>query len=101
MEVNHCLCWKFDGLRDAVDFADIYSLIAPRPLQCQNGLREPPSQFQVPLARRVMQEIQTIYTDLGRPENVVLDVHDGVHEIDLPGLLYFFDKHLPAEKGGS
>ncbi|MCU0983288.1 MAG: acetylxylan esterase [Pirellulaceae bacterium] len=26
MEHNHCLCWKFDGLRELVDFADIYSL---------------------------------------------------------------------------
>jgi len=98
MEVNHCMCWKFDGLRDAVDFTDIYSLTAPRPLQCQNGLREPPSQFQVPLARQTMQAIQTIYTDLGKPENVVLDVHEGAHEIDLPGLLYFLGKHLrPGE----
>ena len=25
----HCQCWKFPGLRERVDFADIYSLIAP------------------------------------------------------------------------
>lgn len=94
MEQNHCMCWKFEGLRDIVDFADIYSLVAPRALQCQNGLLEPPSQFNVPLARRTMEEIRTIYGDLGRPENMTLDVHSGAHEIDLPGLLYFFDKHL-------
>jgi len=94
MEQNHCMCWKFEGLREQVDFADIYSLIAPRPLQCQNGLLEPASQFYVPLARRAMEEIRTIYKDLDRPENVILDVHGGGHVIDLPGLIYFFDKHL-------
>jgi len=94
MEKNHCLCWKFDGLRELVDFADIYSLAAPRPLQCQNGMLEPPTQFYVPLARRAMEEVRTIYADLGRPENVVLDVHEGGHVIDLPGLVYFFEKHL-------
>ncbi len=94
MEQNHCMCWKFEGLRQQVDFADIYSLIAPRPLQCQNGLLEPASQFYVPLARRAMEEIRIIYKDLGRPENVVLDVHEGGHVIDLPGLIYFFEKHL-------
>ena len=94
MERNHCMCWKFPGLRELVDFADIYSLIAPRPLQCQNGLLEPASQFNVPLARKAMEEIRTVYCDLDKPENVVLDVHDGGHEIDLPGLLYFFEKHL-------
>ena len=94
MEQNHCMCWKFDGLRDWVDFADIYSLIAPRPLQCQNGMLEPPSQFYVPLARWAMEEIRLIYKDLGRPENVFMDVHDEGHVIDLPGLIYFFEKHL-------
>jgi hypothetical protein len=94
MEQNHCLCWKFDGLRELVDYADIYSLIAPRPLQCQNGLLEPPSQFYVPLARQAMEEVRTIYKDMGTPENVVLDVHNEGHVIDLPGLLYFLDKHL-------
>jgi len=94
MEQNHCMCWKFEGLRELVDYADIYSLIAPRPLQCQNGLLEPPTQFYVPLARQAMEEIRTIYRDLDRPENVVLDVHEEGHAIDLPALLYFFEKHL-------
>ncbi|MHC4517493.1 MAG: dienelactone hydrolase family protein [Planctomycetota bacterium] len=94
MEQDHCMCWKFDGLRELVDYADLYSLIAPRALQCQNGLQEPPSQFYVPLARQAMREIQTIYDDLERPENVTLDVHEGGHVINLPGLLYFLDKHL-------
>lgn len=94
MEQNHCMCWKFEGLRELVDYADIYSLIAPRPLQCQNGIMEPPTQFCVALARQAMEEIRTIYKDLGKPENVVLDVHEEGHVIDLPGLLYFFEKHL-------
>ena len=99
MEKNHCMCWKFEGLRDLVDFADIYSLIAPRPLQCQNGILEPPSQFYVPLARRAMEEISMIYRDLDRPENIILGVHDEGHVIDLPGLIYFFEKHLYRNRG--
>ncbi|MBN1506543.1 MAG: ThuA domain-containing protein [Sedimentisphaerales bacterium] len=98
MEHNHCMCWKFDGLRELVDYADIYSLIAPRPLQCQNGLQEPPSQFYVPPAREAMEEVRIAYKDLGRPENVVLDVHAEGHVIDLPALLYFFDKHLAVAR---
>jgi esterase/lipase len=94
MEQNHCMCWKFEGLRDLVDFADIYSLVAPRPLQCQNGKLEPESQFYVPLARQAMEEVRLTYKDLKRPENVILDVHDEGHVIDLPGLIYFFEKHL-------
>jgi len=95
MEHDHCMCWKFEGLRELVDYADIYSLIAPRPLQCQNGLAEAPTMFVVPLARRAMKEIRLIYSDMGRRDNVSLDVHRGEHEVDLPDLLQFFEKSLP------
>jgi hypothetical protein len=94
MEQNHCMCWKFPGLRELVDYADIYSLIAPRPLLCQNGLKEPPDDFTVPLAHEALKEIKVIYSDYKQPENVSLVAHEGAHEIDLPSLLTFFDKYL-------
>ena len=94
MEQNHCMCWKFPGLRDLVDFADIYALTAPRALLCQNGLKEPPTQFTVALAREALKEIELIYADLERPGNVSLIAHDEGHIIDLPSLLKFFEKHL-------
>lgn len=94
MEQNHCMCWKFPGLRQLIDYADIYSLVAPRALQCQNGVKEPLKDFYVPIAREALNEIQTIYRDFERPENLILDVHNGAHEIDLPALLYFLDKYL-------
>ena len=94
MERDHCMCWLLDGLRELVDFADIFALVAPRPLQCQNGLREPPTQFIVPLAREALREIRPIYADLGAAGDVALDVHAGAHEIDLPALLAFFDERL-------
>ena len=94
MEHDHCMCWKFEGLRELVDFADIYSLVAPRPLQCQNGLAEPPTMFVVPLARQAMKEIRLIYSDLGKTDNVSLAVHRGEHEVELPSLLAFFETHL-------
>ena len=100
MERDHCMCWKIDGLRELVDFADIFALVAPRPLQCQNGLKEPATQFIVPLAREALREIRPIYADLGAPGNVALDVHDGAHEIDLPALLAFFEEKLAAGRPG-
>ena len=94
MEQNHCMCWKFPGLRELADWADIYSLIAPRSLLCQNGLKEPENDFTVPLARKAMKEIEVIYKDLKKPENVQLVAHEGAHEIDLPTLLDFFNIRL-------
>jgi esterase/lipase len=98
MEQDHCMCWKFDGLRELVDFADIYSLMAPRPLQCQNGLKEPVSQFYVPIAREAFKEIEVIYRDFDRPENLMLHVHDDGHVVDIQALLCFLDKHLKNKK---
>lgn len=99
LEKDHCMCWKFPGLREHADFADIYSLIAPRALMCQNGLKEPPSQFYVPIAREAWAEVQTIYRDMKSPENIVFDVHDGPHEVHLKSLLNFFDKFLYTRSG--
>ncbi len=94
MERHHCLCWKLEGLRDLVDFADLYALTAPRALLCQNGEQEPPTQFTPALARAALAEILPAYADLGKPDAVSLVVHSGAHEVDLPSLLEFFGKTL-------
>ena len=94
MEKNHCMCWKFPGLRELVDWADIYSMIAPRALLCQNGLKEPANDFTVTIARKALKEIEVIYKDLKKPGNVQLVAHEGAHEIDLPTLLDFFSARL-------
>ena len=94
LEKNHCLCWKFPGLRELVDFADIYSLIAPRALLCQNGMKESPTGFYVPIAREALKEIEMIYTDFNKPENVSFVAHPAEHVVDVPSLLGFLGKHL-------
>ena len=95
MEKNHCMCWKFPGLRELVDFADIFSLIAPRPLQCQNGIAESADQFPVFVAINALREIMPIYKDFGMPERIDgLVIHAGGHEVDVDPLLAFFDKYL-------
>jgi len=94
LEQGHCMCWKLDGMRERVDFADIYALIAPRALQCQNGLAEPPTDFCVPLARQAFAEVQRAYADLGAADAVELHVHDGGHVVDVPALLAFLTARL-------
>ncbi len=94
MEKNHCMCWKFPGLRELVDFADIYSMTAPRALLCQNGLKERPTSFPVSIAREAMSEIKVIYADFRKPENVGFVAHEQGHAIDVPSLTAFIDKQL-------
>ncbi|MCC6126957.1 MAG: acetylxylan esterase [Pirellulales bacterium] len=94
MEKGHCMCWKFDGLRELVDYADIYALAAPRPLECQNGRKEPPGSFTPELAKKALAEIRPAYAAFGKEDDATLHVHDGEHEIDLPAILAFFKKNL-------
>jgi dienelactone hydrolase len=94
LEKNHCPCWKFAGLRELVDFADIYAMIAPRPLECQNGRKETPTFFTPELAKKALAEVLPAYAAFDKEKNVSLDVHDGAHEVDLPAILKFFEKNL-------
>jgi hypothetical protein len=94
MEQNHCMCWKFPGLRELVDYADIYSLIAPRMLLCQNGMKEPPTDFTVDLAQKALKEIQVIYMNYRVPDNLMFVAHPEGHVVDVPSLLFFFKKQL-------
>ncbi len=94
LEKNHCMCWKFPGLRELADFADVYSLTAPRALLCQNGLKERPTWFTVPIAREAIGEIELIYADFQQPKNLSFVAHPLGHAFDAPSLLKFFDEQL-------
>ena len=94
MEEHHCMCWKFDGLRERVDYADLYAMAAPRALQCQNGLGEGPRDFNVTLARRALHEIQPAYDDLDATANLELHVHPGGHIVDTEACVRFLGEHL-------
>lgn len=94
MEQNHCMCWKFDGLRERVDFADIYALTAPRALLFQIGEKEPPTQFTPALAKRAFNDVRRIYEDMAVPDKAVLHIHPGAHEIHLDTLLSFLEENL-------
>ena len=94
MERNHCMCWKFEGLREVVDFPDIYALIAPRALQCQNGEKEPPDQFPPSLARKAWEEIIPVYEVLGAKDRLELVIHPGGHEVSIEPMLKFLREQL-------
>ncbi len=92
---GHCMCWDFPGLQSRYDFADIYSLISPRPLQCQNGAKEHlPGGFPVDLAEKAMAEIKQAYRAAGSEDAARLAVHPEGHVFDVPAGVEFFDAAL-------
>ena len=95
MRRGHCPCWEFPHLTENFDFADVYSLIAPRPLCCQNGRKERAGGgFPVAIAEKAMSQVKACYAVFGRSDSARLVVHDEGHVIDLPSCLAFLDQHL-------
>jgi hypothetical protein len=95
MRRDHCPCWDFPGLTDNFDFSDVYSLTAPRPLQCQNGRKErAPGGFPVELAEGAMREIRKVYKVFGAEDVAQLEVHPGGHEFIVAPALKFLERHL-------
>lgn len=95
MRRGHCPCWEFDGLTSRFDFADIYSLIAPRHLMCQIGeLERAPGGFPVDVARPAMEEIRACYRVFGAADRAVLRIHSRGHEFENDTALEFITRAL-------
>jgi len=88
MKNGHCLCYNFPGLEERFDFSDIFSLIAPRSLVCENGtLERAGGGFPVEIAQEALREIRRAYKVFGAEDKVQLDVHPGGHVFS--GRLFF------------
>jgi len=97
MRDGHCMCWDFPGLTDNFEFSDIYSLIAPRPLMCQNGEKEPRrGGFPIDLADRAIYDIQRAYSVFDKKWYAVLDIHPEGHVFVVPSAVGFLEKNLAS-----
>ena len=95
MRQGHCPCWDFPGFTENFDFADIYSLMAPRPLQCQIGeLERAPGGFPVSIAEKALAEIKAAYGVFGKAPKADLVVHPAGHIFDVPPALKLLDEVL-------
>lgn len=92
-ELTHCRCQYLDQMDGALDYSDVFALIAPRSLVIQNGKRDPI--FPANSARKAYKDIEKAYTISGASEKVILDVHDGKHEFHSEVPLKWFENYLP------
>lgn len=91
-EARHCPCWDFPGLRDAIDFPDVFGLIAPRPLMLQLG--EADKDFPKSVAEPGVRRVAMIYERFGSPDKLEVVVHPGAHEALPAQTLTFFQRTL-------
>jgi hypothetical protein len=99
MRNQHCPCWDFPGFTENFAFSDIYSLIAPRALQCQIGaLERAPGGFPAYMSHHEMGEIQRAYAVFNRGHLAQLDIHGEGHVFETPSGCAFIDRHLKPQK---
>ena len=89
----HCRCQYLYKLDGALDYYDIFSLIAPRPLLIQSGERDPI--FPIASAKEAFTHISKAYALAGAPDKVAMDVHDGEHEFRSGAPEQWVEKYLP------
>ncbi len=80
------------GIMPQMDVYDIFSTIAPRPLQLQLGDKDPIIDHEI--ADRGISHIRKCYREAGEPENISIEHFDGGHEFRLDPALEWFDKWL-------
>lgn len=99
MRSGHCPCWDFPGFTENFAFSDIYSLIAPRALQCQIGaLEKAPGGFPPNISHHEMGEIQRAYAVFNLGHLAQLDIHGEGHVFQTPSGCAFIDRHLKPRK---
>lgn len=92
-----CRCEYLDKMDGALDYYDVYALIAPRPLIIENGEKD--RGFPVGSSIKAFKYIQQAYTIAGVPDRVTHVVHPGAH-VFVPAVpVEWFKKYLPLPNG--
>lgn len=79
LAMHHCVDNYVPGLSLVAEMPDVLSLIAPKPLLIEAGMKDPI--FPVHAARAAYEKLQGVYHLLGAADNLELDLFDGEHEI--------------------
>jgi len=70
-------------------------LTAPMGRRCKEGsVHQQKKVHQNFLSKINTNQDSQFYSNLGFPDKLLLDIHEGEHEVDIPALLYFFNKFL-------
>lgn len=92
IERGCCPCQYIPKVRLYADFPDIVSLIAPRPLLIEYGLRDPLYTKSVVL--RAYESLKRVYSLLGADEKLAMDMFDGGHMFHGVKAFKWLDKWL-------
>ncbi len=92
-DLTPCRCEYIPKMKGQLDYYDVFSLVAPRPLLIQNG--EQDNNFLIDSAREAFTYIKKAYTIAGVPDLVYHDIFPGPHEFRAEEPVKWFDRYLP------
>jgi dienelactone hydrolase len=92
LAMDHCVDNYVPGLLDVAEMPDLAGLIAPRPLFCESGTRDPI--FPLPAFERATARAREIYAAFGVAEHFGAEIFDGDHRFHGEGAFAFLRDHL-------
>jgi len=77
MSISHCIDNYVPGILNWCEQSDIAGLIAPRPLFCESGEKDPI--FPLAAFKQAFSEVKQVYGVYGASDNVGCEIHPGPH----------------------
>lgn len=92
MAMPHCDCNYIPGILKYAELYDLISLIAPRPLFVEHGLKDPI--FPLDAAKFAFEKIKRVYDLTGKPQNLKMSIFDGGHQFNGEGAFEWLERFL-------
>lgn len=92
--LSHCIDNYVPGILNWCEQHDVASLIAPRPLFCESGKKDPI--FPVDAFERSFAAVKKTYEVMGAGESIASEIHAGAHVFHGKEGLPFLARHLKA-----
>lgn len=94
MSISHCIDNYVPGILQWCEQYDVAGLIAPRPLFCESGVKDPI--FPLPAFKESFENVSKVYQVFGASDRIGHEIHPGPHVFSGKQGLPFLAQHLKA-----
>ena len=94
MSISHCIDNYVPGILQWCEQFDVASCIAPRPLFCESGVKDPI--FPLAAFKASFEQVKNVYEVMGAVDQLGQEIHPGAHVFSGKEGLPFLAKNLKA-----
>jgi len=92
MGMHHCVDNFIPGILNSGEMADLFGLIAPRPLLIEAGTKD--DIFPIDGVKSSYARLESLYGRLGAGDRIAIDIFDGAHQISGAAAYDFLESRL-------